>query len=113
MKRLRKIQKPFPTSKRCLLATTAPPELGNVAVEVLTLDEELDVVEAVAASVCVEVERVDKVDPNPTEELLEPEELVPPVAITFGDKFWGAFLASTANVSIVRDLLAAGLILWD
>lgn len=73
----------------------------------LTLEEELDVVETVAASVCVEeVERVDKVEPNPD------EELVPAFAITFGDKFWGAFLASAANVSIVRDLLAAGLILW-
>lgn len=79
----------------------------------LTLDEELDVLEAVTASVCVEVERVDKVEANVAEELLEPEELVLPFAITDGDKFWGAFLASAAKVSIVRDLFAAGLLLRD
>ena len=108
MKRPREIQKPIPTSRFCLLATTVLPEPVNGVIEVLTLEEELDVVETVAASVCVEeeVERVDKVEPNPA------EELVPPFAFTVGDKFWGAFLASAANVSIVRDLLAAGLILW-
>lgn len=56
---------------------------------------------------------MDKVGANIAEELLEPEELVPPFAITVGDKFWGAFLASAAKVSIVRDLFAAGLILRD
>lgn len=44
---------------------------------------------------------------------MELEELVPPFAITVGDKFWGAFLASAAKVLIVRDLFAAGLILRD
>lgn len=91
-----------------MLATTVLPEPVKCVIEVLTLDKELDVVETVAASVCVEeVESVDKVEPDPA------EELVPPFAFTVGDKFWGAFLASAANVSIVRDLLAAGLILWD
>lgn len=109
MKRAKKIQKP--NSKFCLLAATVLPEPGNVATDVLTIDEALDVGKAVAANVCVvEVERVDKIELNPAEELLEPEELGPPFAITVGDKFWGAFLASAANVSIVRDLLAAGLI---
>lgn len=56
---------------------------------------------------------MDKVEANIAEELLEPEELVPPFAITDGDKFWGAFLASAAKVSIVRDLFAAGLMLQD
>lgn len=90
-----------------MLATTVLPELVKCVIEVLTLDE-LDVVETVAASVCVEeIESVDKIEPNPA------KEPVSPFAFTVGDKFWGAFLASAANVSIVRDLLAAGLILWD
>lgn len=114
MKRPRKTENPVPKSRFCLLATTVVPEPVNVVIDVLTLDEELDVLEAVTASVCVEyVERVDKVGANIAEELLEPEELVPPFAITVGDKFWGAFLASAAKVSIVRDLFAAGLILRD
>lgn len=113
MKRPRKTQNPVPTSKFCLLATTVAPEPVNVVIDVLTLDEELDVLEAVTASVCVEVERVDKVEANIAGELLEPGELVPPLAITDGDKFWGAFLASAAKVSIVRDLFAAGLMLRD
>lgn len=75
----------------------------------LTLDVELDVLEAITARVLVEVERVDKVEATIDEELLEPEELVPPFGITDGDKFWGAFLAKAAKVSIVRDLFAAGL----
>lgn len=54
--RLRKIQNPVPTSKFCLPATTIFPEPVKVVIDVLTLDEELDVVDAVAASVCVEVE---------------------------------------------------------
>lgn len=56
---------------------------------------------------------MDKVEANIAEELLELEELVPPFAMTVGDKFWGAFLASAAKVLIVRDLFAAGLILRD
>lgn len=56
---------------------------------------------------------MDKGEPNTVEERLEPEELVLPLAIAVGDKFWGAFLASAANVSIVRDLFATGLILWS
>lgn len=97
-----------------MLATTVLPEPGNIVTELFTLDEELGKADADAASVCVEeVDRVEKVEPNPADELLEPDELVPPFAITVGDKFWGAFLASAANVSIVRDLLAAGLVLYD
>lgn len=55
MKRPRKTQNPVPTSKFCLLASTVVPELVNVVIDVLTLDEEFDVLEAVIASVCVEV----------------------------------------------------------
>lgn len=56
---------------------------------------------------------MDKVEANIVGELLEPEELEPPFEITDGDKFWGAFLARAAKVSIVRDLFAAGLMSRD
>lgn len=54
MKRPRKTENPVPKSRFCLLATTVVPEPVNVVIDVLTLDEELDVLEAVTASVCVE-----------------------------------------------------------
>lgn len=54
MKRPRKTENPVPKSRFCLLATTVVPEPVNVVIDVLTLDEELDVLEAVTAGVCVE-----------------------------------------------------------
>lgn len=96
---------PMPVSKSRLLANVFPkPAKVAAGLLVVALDPEL------LGGVLGELGILGVPEPPELPELEPLEELFPPAASTDGVMFSGAFFASAANVSWVRDWFIAGLV---